>query len=130
MIALLVIAACPISAAIGAFVGFRYGQQGLRVTAACIRAWERSALTLGLGLFGLVTVLAIWSLMSGSDLSEALNMIGLALLASAIFGALTSVLPAPMAAFIAHNFGTQKRIRDELAKPPATIESRKPWARK
>ena len=130
MIALFVIAGVPISAAVGAVVGYRCGHQGLRITAACIRAWEKSALFLGLALFGFTILTAIWSLMSGADLAEAANMLGLALIASAIFGALTSILPAPIAAFIAHNFGTQKRIREELAKPPATIESRKPWARR
>jgi hypothetical protein len=29
---------------------------------------------------------------------------------------IAAALPAPMAAFIAHNFGTRRSIRDELAK--------------
>ncbi len=40
-----------------------------------------------------------------------------------VFSTLATAIPAPMAAFIAHNFGTQRRIRDELAKPHETIDS-------
>ncbi len=66
----------------------------------------------------LFAILGIVLLTNGHGISEVLWNITTGLLFAIIFACLATAIPAQIAAFIAHNFGTQRRIRDDLAKPP------------
>ncbi len=118
MIAILFLCTVPIAAGIGAYEGYRHGRKGSTIRHACGQAWSRSIAILTLILLLLFAILGIVLLTNGHGISEVLWNITTGLLFAIIFACLATAIPAQIAAFIAHNFGTQRRIRDDLAKPP------------
>lgn len=105
----------PIAAISGAVEGRRCGYRGYTLTKSCFRSLACGILTTSLAAFAIITLFAALTALRSGDRKEIPSLLAAALIATPVLGLVTSLLPAPVAAFLAYNFGARKRVEEEIA---------------
>lgn len=106
----------------GSLEGRRSGHQGTPLGLTCLRALGRSFIATSMAAFLVFVLMAVLGFMGPSG-TEAFAILFPAIILSPILGILSSLLPAPIAAFIAYNFGARKRAEEEIANQTLPPES-------
>ena len=104
----------------GALEGKRCGYTGTPLLRACGRGLLRGSVVTALTIYLAIIVAAISDSMGRGGWPSMIELLTTGLLVAPVLGFLIALLPAPIAAFIAYNFGARKRAEEEIAQQSLT----------